>query len=844
MLSSVRAKMVELSNTDPKKWGALSKQERVQEAVNLVKSDMLAEAMKIKQRARLDVLAQARVEKSLALQRKRGYHGYSAGVMVLQEADRKVRAAQAEATSDFSVELSKVHQGIFPLMEDKEFASLVVKEVYGVDTGSATAKKVAAVWEAESETLRQRFNNAGGNLGKLEHYIPQTHDDTLMAHAAEIVQGKGKVGQTIGTIRNTIKGHNTFDENQQAWVDFILPLLDEKKYVDLNGNPMDEDGMREMLSNVFKTIVEDGAENFEISTIAGAQAKGSGGRANRGDQHRALHFKDADSALKYQFTFGHGTVFGNMLGSLRRTAKDAVLLEEFGSSPNNTIRGLGEICDAEVIQRNGRMHGNLRGKITGFHRHFFDSAWSVLNGDAASVRPDRQLVASIAGGIRNLEVATKLQKTLLPSLSDIGTYYTSALHAGNNPWTSTMNLMKMFSGDSKDIAARGGLMADALSQTFARFGQQNVGEGWTGMLANITMRVSLLDQFTAGIRRASAINNMGLMHSLVRHGWNELSPAQVRIFERLGVTERDWRIWGAAKSYRVNGADFLTRTDIREVDVDKVNMLLPGHERPYTERDLDHAATTYVAFLMDESGIASLMPDLRTRTVSNLMGARGSIEGELLRSALLFKTFPIGFLSRHIEQVRDIQGAGRRLGYTAMILTATAVCGGISEQLKQIAQGKDMKDPLTGEFFWSAMATGGGMGFLTDVIVAGLEEKNQFGSPNFLRFMGPVTASALDSWDVAKGYYLADPDDETTQDKADARALRFARGHLPFVNLWYLSAIIDRAAYNDWMNALSPGYSERLEAWNQRFTGQEYWWSPYEITPERMPRIAEQPEQE
>lgn len=164
MLANVRAKMAEIRLKSPVLWDGMTKQMRVDMAVKEVQAAMQAQALKIKQRARLNVIAQANIEKSIALARKRGFHGYSAGTQVLQEVDRYVQSVQAEVASDFLVALEGKQKGILWLMEDKEFARTVVREVYGIDTGSKMAKEVATVWKEMSDTCVDRFNAAGGNL--------------------------------------------------------------------------------------------------------------------------------------------------------------------------------------------------------------------------------------------------------------------------------------------------------------------------------------------------------------------------------------------------------------------------------------------------------------------------------------------------------------------------------------------------------------------------------------------------------------------------------------------------------------------------------------------------------
>lgn len=857
MLDRVRARMSTLKNDYSSVWDSMPKQMRVDLAVKDVQAQMKAEALKIKQRARLTVLAQARIEKSMATARKRGYHGYSAGMQVLQEVDRYVQATQAEIASDFLVELEGLQKGILGIMEDRDFARDVVREVYGVNTGSDLAKGVAEKWNKLSDAAVDRFNAAGGNLGKLEHYVPQTHDDARMRQAAEILKGDSAFQRFQHEFGYTANSVNPYGDNQRAWVAYVFERIDKSRYVDLNGEQMTDEDIVRMLLKAYDTIVQNGAENFELSSVAGEGFGGGASRANRGDLHRSIHFKDAEAFIEYQEMFGHGPFFGNMLGSLRRTAKDAALLEMMGPNPNNMNQGIKRMCQAEADQMNGRMQGvlaPLKAKRIGVSKHYYDSAWSVLNGEAASVRPDRQFVAGLMGGARNLEVVGKLQSTFINSLPDIATYFVaSGLHKVP-VLRATANLCKAWGSESKDIARRAGLMADALASNLDRFGQNNVGQGWTGMLANWMMKFSLLDQWTNGVRQASMINMMGVMSNVSAWDWNILEPFQKRQLERLGVTERDWKLWQAAKPYKAhNGARVLTRQDIREVDLDTLNginpdpdSLDPQIDAPFTQRDVDHAVSTYVAFLRDESGLASLAPDLRTRALSNIAGERGTLGGEIMRSFLLFKSFPIGFVLRHLERGKDLvqtRGNASAAKYAAAVIVGSTISAAISVQLKELIAGKDVQDmSLSNTDFWAqALTTGGGLSFLADMILAGVDGKNAYGSPNFLKFLGPVAGTVLDTWDVAKSAVnegLYDKENST-----EAKTLKLARGHMPFVNLWYTKAVFDRAVYNDLMDFCSPGYTARMEAWAMKTAGQEYWWGLDKLEPSRAPKMADGPNQ-
>ena len=832
-------------------WDAMPRQARVDAAVKLYQQSLLEEAAKIRQRARQDVLAQASVERSWALQHERGYHGYSAASRVLDEADRRAAAAGAEIQSDFLDALDGIQKGILNFMEDRGLSHAVVREIFGENTGSALAKKIAGVYARLSNAGVDRYNRAGGNMGKLDHYIPQTHDSNRLGHAVEVLAGQNALRRFSNDVQRLITGSgDSYENNKRAWVAFTQNLLDKRKYTDLNGDQMNDADIEKMLRDVYDTIMENGADNFDVSTVAGSGARnGSRSRVNRGELHRALHFKDATSQILYHETFGAGSFFGNMNSSLARIAKDASLLESFGTNPNNTVSGLKRMAAVEVDKMNSRSQGipgTFRALRLGISEHYFDAQWNTLNGAAGVPQVGRETIAAISTGARNLEVVGKLQSTLLSSISDLPSYFLSARIHKIPMLTATRNLLRAWGKDSRDLAIRGGLMADALASNIQRFGQNNVGQGWTGFLANATMKLSLLDAWTNGVRQASMINMMGAMARIVAHPWKSLEGYQKRALDRIGVTERDWFIWSQAKAFEQDGVRYLTRQDIREIDLDRLNRNddFLKTQNPITQQDIDHAVTSYMAFLRDESGMASLAPDLGTRAVTNLMGPRGTVGGEAWRCIMLFKSFPIGFMRRHLERMSDLAQTGEmsRAKYAAMIIGSTTLAGAISVQLKALAAGRDLQDadPANSEFWWQAFATGGGAGFLSDIIVSAVDEKNAYGSPNFLRAFGPVIQTGLDTWDVLKGFSGEALYDKETQ--SGAKALRLLRGHMPFVNLWYTKGIFDRAIYNDLMEWASPGYTARVENWALKNTGQQYWWNPTEVIPRRAPRMAEAPQ--
>jgi hypothetical protein len=114
----------------------------------------------------------------------------------------------------------------------RDVASLhdVVREAFGEATGNQNARELAQAWLDTAESLRLRFNEGGGAIGKLDKWgMPQVHN--MLAVRAV-----------------------SFDQ----WRDFIQPLLDPNRMLDETGSPMTEGQLELALKSVYETVASDG----------------------------------------------------------------------------------------------------------------------------------------------------------------------------------------------------------------------------------------------------------------------------------------------------------------------------------------------------------------------------------------------------------------------------------------------------------------------------------------------------------------------------------------------------------------------------------------------------------
>jgi hypothetical protein len=297
--------------------------------------------------------------------------------------------------------------------------------------------------------------------------------------------------------------------------------------------------------------------------------------------------------------------------------------------------------------------------------------------------------------------------------------------------------------------------------------------------------------------------------------WAELTEWDRSHLQRKGITEADWQVVTQAQLTDFQGRKMLTPEAI----------MASGDPRA------QEISAKVLGFITDESEFAVLNPDLATRAIGTGGAAQaGTVYGELARSVMQFKSFPIAMISRHWRRMLDapqgLDGApalANKGVYTAALLFSTTVLGAIAFQSKQLVQGKDPVDMTTGKFWTKAVAQGGGLGFVADLLLADSTDE-RFEGESLWRLLGPTAGSAASIYELTKGNI-----DEALAGKdthAGAEGVRFARSHLPLVNLWYGKAAMEHLFLHYVQENLSPGYLDRIQNKARKDWGQRYWWEP------------------
>ena len=808
---AIGAKMREMARRDRPAWQALSRDQRVAQASAEVMADVKADAARKEHLAGLQVLRAAErvteITDAMALNKLSQSQGLVRSIELTQEYGHAIRndalsglndLITAAESKDGTGLMRRAAMALFD-MDNPAMTADIVREVFRKadgSTGNAAAKKAAEAWLSTIEQLRVRFNAAGGSVGELGYgYLSQHHDSLRVREAGA-----------------------------SAWADKVAPLLDREQYVNADGSLMSNQQFGDLLRGAWDTIQSDGANKIEPG-----QFKGAGARANRGADHRVLHFKDGDAWMQYMQDFGEGSLYDAMIGHIGRMARDIALVERHGPNPEQWFRVQNDI--AERADGRGSV-ANRAGLNTP------QAYWDIATGKVGS--PENRTIARFGQDMRNVQTAAKLGGAVLSSVTDVGTI-ASTLHFNRLPYFDMIaNVGRQMTGEQRAFLQQHGVIAESLSNTLNRWTGDNMTHSLTGRVASSVMKLSLMNAWTDGLRGAFAATMMQNFTKKLGKGWGQLDEWDRYLMQRKGITEAYWDTISQAQATQRNGLDYLTHDGIVATGADN------AHE----------AATKWLAFVNDEAQFAVVNPDMATRAIVTAGGLpAGTVRGEAMRSIAQFKSFPIAVMTRHwrriFETPQGLEGAplgfgaesaaGSRVNQIAGLAALNVsmmLLGAVALQTKALVQGKDPYDMTEGKFWARAEAQGGGLGYLGDLLFKDpTEQRGSTVEQGVGAILGPAAGAAaglagdllfVNAWEAAKG----------KPTHAAAEALRWANSQLPFTGIWYVKGAYEHAFLHNAQEALNPGYLSRMQQRAQKDWGQGYWWTPGEPIPDRAPDFA------
>jgi len=639
----------------------------------------------------------------------------------------------------------------------------VVREVFGEDSKDAEAKEMAQGISQGLEFLRQEFNRNGGNIDKREDFgMPQLHDSQRVSQVSK-----------------------------EEWVSEIKPLLDRRKMIDFDtGEQMTEEQIDDLLSESYDNITTHGLSDFDPTRgIAG------GSKLTSRRQHmRFLQFRSADDWFEYQRKFGpnDGNIMTTLTGHIDKMSADIAQMRVLGPNPRSTLDAFART----VRNRSGKRLENL-----------LENNLREVSGEANQPETPAGMGQKIAGaGIaaRNFLTSSLLGQAFFSSLVDIPFSQMAASHAGLRPVRLIgrhARLMRNTRAGQRHLNRLQLVNESQIDKAMAasRVSGEVLGTrgvpGLSRRIADVVMRASFLQPWTDMARGAFGEEFLATLTENAGRTLGELETPLQNTLRRNGIDEAKWDTIRNAPRFQMDdrGTDIIRPFEVMEQD----------RETAFALQRMISSETEFAV----PTGLSTVRAEMRRGTPP------GTLAGEFLRSASLFKNFVGTVTALQFGRFAQIEGGLNKARYGVLLAMTTGAMGLVAESLANLADGKEppVIDPTTPEgranlakSLWRA----GSFGILSDLVFTDFD---RFGTSLGETLMGPVVSEI-----VGPGLNLTAGNLRTllTEEGALREPLRstdagrdlveFVQGLTPGQNLWWSNLAVQRLFFDEAQKLVDP----------------------------------------
>lgn len=678
----------------------------------------------------------------------------------------------------------------------------LVKEIFGENSNNASAREMAMAWREVAEMLRLRFNNAGGSIPKrIDWGATQAHDPTLIRN-----QG----------------GFDVWKKDIEGWLDW------EKMVSNLTNKVIPESERKDFLKEIFDTIMTQGMNKVDPSSVAG---KGRSLARRRAD-HRFLAFKKPEQWLAYQEKYGGGDIFQIMMNHVETMSRDIAMMEIMGPNPNSTAQFLK--TQLKSMAKEADKNAPKAKNISALNKQIntFDEIMGEMSG--SSLVPVSETQSRAWASLGEMLSAAQLGSTpILALLGDTGTARMTARIGGLPHAKILPQAVKtlMASNLTKSELIRAGMIAENWSSVAygqARYIGDLIGSQVTQRISNAAMNLSLLSPITQAERWSFQQSMIGHFSEMSSKRFSELTGKNRDLLKKYAIDEADWEKLRKVKQYQFKpkwsnrSVGWLRPTDVFEVD--------------------DALAFKYLDMIQSETDLAIPVSNPRARAAVRI-AKPGTFRGDLGRSIAQYKTFPIVLYQNNMKQIAHLnKGAATRIGYAGEFLVTSTLLAAMAVQIREIVKGRD---PLTMfdeegdpnlKFWGQAVLAGGGLGLFGDFLFS---DVNRFGSSLGESIAGPRVGFLDDIRKLTVGN--AAEALKGKEKSVAAEAVEFMARYTPGVSTFYTRLVIERMILDRlrlWADPKAEERFRRMERNRQRDWDQEYWWRPGEVEgPSRAPDL-------
>ncbi|HNY31768.1 MAG TPA: hypothetical protein PKO15_12850 [Fibrobacteria bacterium] len=749
--------------------------------------------------------------------------------------------------------------GLWKLARRKEFSRNIINALYDVQTnttenlGKTYTKDhlaVAKIMEKYQRIGLMEMKRNGVDIGDLQgRMLHQDHDAWALRNFAN----DARTGATRTAIRELLpagKRINIGDpKHREAWIDFVMPLLEEKTY---DGRVVD----REYLAGAYNLLAGFKEPSEGADLLSGRYGPGGvkGEAERRSGMSRNMKFKGPDEWATYQQRCGNPDFMSNYMSELGSMARSIGLMQVYGPGGEYTRQAMHDAVGHQINDKSAmKWHNSRKAR---------DVSLAVLNGSVNI--PASEVIANVATNTRNIFKASILGGSLPSQTGDFvnvgkaralrfnrgigGVYGETISHVRDfvrtiKPGRAQKAVIEAFRADID--ATIGGLLREV---------ENGDSRGFTSRLVEKVYQYQGATWLNRHNRQAATLGMSSWLGSESRRGWNEIEPTTREFLQEHAFTEADWELIRRGEMIADDGRSYLAPESVNSLPDQAIADHLKATGRASTERHVaawrTDTANHISAMMTDYVAQALTEPSLRSRMVTTGGTQAGTWSGELVRSMWDVKSFMVSQMQKGIETERFGRSsdprarvrAGSASQYLAIAnyMAAMTVAGYTSYVMKGWAAGVNRRGLVEDEseddrilFFdlpvfddrvlFAAMAQGGALGIYGDFLFS---DNDRFGGGFLQTLSGPSIGKLEDIYKIWRAWKTSgdDSDPEAAERERGALAnqmVRMLKGSIPGSNLWYSRALLDRYIWWNIQEAINPAALRRLEKAAEK-RGDEY----------------------
>lgn len=712
----------------------------------------------------------------------------------LQNAAWRTEGVAKEAYALLNDVADKLKVNMLGTNRDYATVEKAVRSLLGETVDDPEAAKLGQAMTNVFDYLHARYEQAGGNLGKIEKYFPQfTRREAII---------KMKV-------------------SQKEWVDYTLPKLDRARMIDEDtGLPFETPKLIEVMNGVYDSIMSAGKSDMAKLSREGKMLKGKARDVDmRHSDSRFLQFKSPNDFMEYNGTFGSGPqgLAETLFQHIQSMSRDIGVMEYLGPKPNAMFKFMDFKMGAEGESAVKRKWAQAEYRVltSSFQHGDIDAMWWRM-----------------FTGTQNWLRSAKLGAASISALGDpafmMGTAKANGLSATRSMGFYAKNLNPL-DGTTRGLAKRSGFIAQSLGGAAlgdTRFAGEAMGAGITKVLANMTNELSGLQKLTRTTQDAISLEGMATLgdHVAAKAKWADVDEFTRKGLERFGFDESHWDDLLKTEAFDQGDAKFIISSELR------------------TDKSLPAARAKEIADKIDDwtymmRQMAANEPSLATRalTTGAILGDGGLATPSRVVGATLglFKSYPITVVMSHlmpaINSIKKNPTRLRSYDHLAMVAIGGTLLGAVSMQAKELVKGKSPKDMGDGKFWRAAFLQGGGAGLFGDFFFG---DYSRFDRTPLSEALGPTVGLFEDIMKVFSGNLEKAASDEKTNFFRDA--FKVAKGNIPMGSLWYSRLAVERLVLDNVERLIDPNFDRRIGKYERKMrkeTEQEFWWRPGQTRP-------------